>query len=115
MAVTLTALELAQALDETVTDDQGTETATDTVTRILDVVRYQVDRYAPDAPAAVSNEAAIRYAAYLCATTQSSWFTSMDLSGIKTEFHPNHGLAFRNCGAQALLTRYVRRNAGVIG
>ena len=115
MAVTISALELAQAIGETVTDDQGTETATNAITRLLDVAGPVVDRYAPDAPDAISNEAAIRLAGYLCGTVQSGWFTSIDVGGVTAEYQPNHGLAFRNSGAQALLSPWRVRKAGVIG
>ena len=138
MAVTITVQDLALALGETKTPEPSDSSVsgglsvrktlggddeeltspvlpTDPAARVHPVVVAMVDRYASAAPDAISNEAAIRLASYLCATEQTSWFTSIDLSGIKTEFQANHGLAFRNCGAQALLSPWRVRNAGVIG
>ena len=62
-----------------------------------------MDRYAPDAPDAVSNEAMVRYAAYLLATTETGWLTELDISGIAAKYRQS-GLAFRDSGAEALLS-----------
>ena len=55
MAVTITAAELAEAV--------GVDSTT--ATRLLAVAAALVNRYAPDAPHAISNEAAIRTAGWL--------------------------------------------------
>ena len=49
----------------------------------------------------------------MCAPAQPG-VLSVDLGGIATTYHPNHGLAFRNSGAQALLSPWRVRHAGVI-
>ena len=58
MAVTLTATELAEAL-------RAEQALAD---RLLPVATAIVDDYAPDAPAALANEATIRFAGYIART-----------------------------------------------
>ena len=74
-----------------------------------------IERYAPGAPAAVKDEAAIRFAGYL---SQSSSFGAIRKGGVgplSVEYIANHAAMFRNCGASSLLTHWKIRRAGVIG
>ena len=74
-----------------------------------------IEKYAPGAPAAVKDEAAIRFAGYLA---QSSSFGAILKGGVgplSIEYQTNHAAMFRNCGAAALLTHWKIRRAGVIG
>lgn len=65
MAVTVTALELATALRAADGVTALTEPLAGQVNRLLGSVVVLVEVYAPDAPEAVQNEAAIRLAAWL--------------------------------------------------
>ena len=60
MAVTLTVAQLANALRVGDTAEE-----TELVTRLLAASTAAVERYAPDAPNAIADEAAIRLAGYL--------------------------------------------------
>ena len=62
MAVTITATELAAAV--------GVDAAT--ATRLLSVATALVTRHAPEAPGAISNEAAIRCAGWLAEQPSAS-------------------------------------------
>ena len=101
--VTLTAAELA------------TETGAklDRAERILAVVSATVTEYAPAAPSALLNEAVIRLGGYLA---QSDYGTVREesIGNLQRSYQMNHAMAFRNSGAQALITRYKQRRAGVI-
>ena len=73
-----------------------------------------VEKYAPGAPDSVRDEACIRLIGYLA---QSSSFGAIRKGGVgplSIEYQTNHAAMFRNCGAQALLTHWKIRRAGVI-
>lgn len=91
----------------------GLEGNQDRAERILAVVSEMVDDYAPEAPEAVANEAAIRLGGYLA---QADYGTIRDesLGPHSVSWQMNHAMMFRNSGAQALLTRYRARRAAVI-
>ena len=103
VAVTLTAAELAEAVgvDETLG------------TRLLAVAAALVTRYAPDAPDAVANEAAIRTAGWL-AEQPSAAITSETEGDIRTSYAPTMLSALRHSGAMALLSAWKIRRAGQI-
>ena len=101
--VTLTAQQLA---DETSADLARAE-------RVLPVASQVVVDYAPNAPAAVLNEAVIRFAGYLLASDYGG-VRSESLGPMSVDYTVNHAAMFRNSGAAALLTRYKRRRAGAI-
>ena len=100
MAVTLTVAQLA----EVISGDAA---------RLLPVVQAVVQDYAPKAPEALQNEAAIRFASYL-ADAGSGASSRIEIGELTVERVTNHAPAFRNCGAAALLTRYRVRRAGAI-
>ena len=127
MAVTITALELADVLGiELVprTDpevDAGVTTyhgpgATDTATRLHAVACARVTLYAPDAPDAVSNEAVVRYAGHLCQTSdgRSAWQSYRAGELEFTQPATVAANAFRLSGAEAMLSPHKTRHAGVI-
>ena len=70
-----------------------------------------VDKYAPDAPHALSNEAAVRFTGYLL---QADYGTvrAEALGPKSVEYVTNHAAAFRNSGAAALLSPYKHRRGG---
>ncbi len=103
MAVTLTAAELAEAV--------GTDSAT--ATRLLVVATELVNRYAPDAPAAISNEAVIRTAGWLAEQPAAS-ITGETEGDVRTFYAPTMQSALRHSGAMALLTYWRVRRAGAI-
>ena len=103
MAVTITAAELGQAVGVDLT----------TATRLLAVAAALVNRYAPDAPDAVANEAAIRAAGWL-AEQPSASITSETEGDIRTSYAPTMLSALRHSGAMALLSPWKVRRAGVI-
>lgn len=74
----------------------------------------RIEDYAPRAPQALKNEAAVRFAGYLA---QSDYGAVADESvGPRSvTYTTNHAAMFRNCGAAGLLTRHRRRRAGSIG
>ena len=101
--VTLTAQQLS---DETAAD-------VDRATRVLPVVVEMVTRYAPHAPTAVANEAALRFGGYLLGS-DFGVIRREELGPMNVEYVTNHAAMFRNSGAASLLTRYKRRRAGTI-
>ena len=100
MAVTLTASELADALD-------GTD-----ATRLLVVVTELVVHYAPDAPDAMHNEAAIRAAGWLAERPAAA--SGETVGPLSASYAPGQHSALRHSGAMALLSPYKVRRAGVI-
>lgn len=128
MAVTISAAELAEELGIELTPRSEPETragvttyagpgATDDVTRLHAVACGRVTRYAPDAPDALSDMAVVRFAGHLCQTAdgRSAW---QGYSVGELEFSQPANVAanaFRLSGAEALLSLYKIRNAGVIG
>jgi len=128
VAVTITVAALAAELGETVTVSPQPETDGDVttfrapnetvegrVTRVHAVACERVDGYAPDAPDSISNEGVVRYAAYLLASQATAGAIIETNLGVEVKFAANHGLAFRNSGAEALLAPWKVRDAGVIG
>ena len=103
MAVTLTGQQLA---DETAA-------GLDRAERILAVASALVLEYAPHAPDSVANEAVIRLGGYLA---QSDYGTIQEesIGPRSVSYQMNHSAMFRNSGAQALLTRWKIRRAGLI-
>lgn len=103
MAVTLTAAELAEE----------TSASVDRATRVLAVATEFVSRFAPEAPEALQNEAAIRFGGYLLASDFGA-IRKESIGPRDVEYVTNHAAMFRNSGAAALLTRYRIRRAGSI-
>ena len=103
MAVTIGAPELAEAV--------GIPEAL--ATRILPTVTALVERFAPDAPVAIQNEAAIRTAGWL-SESPASGARREDIGDISTTFSPAATGALRSSGAMALLSTWKERRAGVI-
>ena len=73
-----------------------------------------VYREAPQAPVAVQREAIIRLAGYLGQSDFGS-HRQETIGPLSIEYAPNHGMAFRHCGAKALLAPWRVRRAGAIG
>ena len=103
MAVTLTAAQLAEAV--------GVDSKT--ATRLLAVAAELVNRFAPDAPDAISNEAAIRTAGWL-AEQPSAAIRAETEADISTSYAPSMQSALRHSGAMALLSSWKIRRAGAI-
>ena len=103
MAVDLTAASLAVALgvDET------------TATRLLAVAKPTVERYAPAAPAAIQNEAVIRFGGWLN-EAPASGARSESVGDITTGYSPAMTSGLRTSGATALLSAFKQRRAGAI-
>ena len=103
MAVDLTAASLGFALGVDVT----------VATRLLAVVKPTVERYAPDAPTAIQNEAAIRFGGWLN-ESPASGARSESIGDISTTFSPMATGGLRASGAMALLSPWKVRRAGAI-
>ena len=103
MAVTITAAELAEAV--------GVDSKT--ATRLLAVAAELVNRFAPDAPDAISNEAAIRTAGWL-AEQPAAAIRAETEGDISTSYAPSQMSALRHSGAMALLSPWKARRAGAI-
>ena len=77
--------------------------------RLLPVCRAIVEKYAPDAPEAVGNEAIIRICGYFAEARFGGFISN------QTKVPPSsHAAAFRNSGAQALVSPWKRRRAAGI-
>ena len=104
MAVTLTDAELAAAL--AVNDAMAL--------RLLPVAVALVERYAPDAPVPVQNEAAIRCAGWLIEAPAGP-FQSEATGDVRSGFDGSRALsALRHSGAMGLLTPWKVRRAGAV-
>lgn len=105
--MTLDAAGLAGAL--------GLDADSTVAARLLPVVTEAVNRYAPDAPDVMSDEAAVRYAAYLkdavAVPNAAGSFSIGDIGPLTSSPH-SHARAFTLSGAAALLSRYRKRRAG---
>ena len=122
MVVTLTQSQLATALAGNaarvgVLFVEAQVLATADATRLLPVVVEMVDHYAPAAPDAISNEAAIRVASHISqqpADARSS--ESYDILGVSFEVrHATSAISpLRASGAMALLSPYKVRRGGAI-
>ena len=73
-----------------------------TAARLRPVAVAVIERYAPDAPDAVKDEAAVRVAGYL-------------LDQPPAPAGDGHAAALRNSGAAALVSQWRVRRAGVVG
>ncbi|MCY3608982.1 MAG: hypothetical protein OXG57_11155 [Acidimicrobiaceae bacterium] len=100
MAVTIDADELATAA--------GIDAAA--ATRLLAVVTARIDRYAPDAPDAIANEAAVRGAAYL-GDAPAVPGSTVDLGPVKIGTPYTNQDWWRKSGAAALLSPWRVRRA----
>ena len=82
--------------------------------RLRPVVVALVERYAPDAPDAVQNEAAIRCAGWL-AESPAGAIRSETTGDVRTTFDGARSLgALRHSGAMGLLSPWKVRRAGAI-
>ena len=84
-----------------------------TADRLLAVGSALVTRYAPDAPAAISNEAVIRVAGWLAEAPTSGPRTET-IGDVTTAWSPNMTGALRASGAMGLLSPFKVRRAGAI-
>lgn len=74
-----------------------------------------IERYAPGAPQAVKDEAALRFIGYM-KQAPAAPISKIDVGSLEIEYGTtNHAAMFRHCGAAALLTRWRMRRGGVIG
>ena len=104
MAVTLTASELEAALAINAA----------LAARLHAVVVGLVERYAPDAPEAIQNEAAIRCAGWL-AESPAGAIRSETTGDVRTVFDvARASSALRHSGGMGLLTAWKVRRAGSI-
>ena len=85
----------------------------DTLDRLGAAATTLVERYAPDAPIAIKNEATIRCAGWL-AQQPAAAVRSESVGDIRTSFAPTHTSALRHSGAMALLSPWRVRRAGAI-
>ena len=104
MAVTLIEAELEAAL--------GVNPAL--AARLYPVAVALVERYAPDAPEAVQNEAVIRTAGWLDEQPRGG-VRSETIGDEAYEYAPAMVSALRHSGAMALLSPWKVRRAGAIG
>ena len=84
-----------------------------TATRLLAVSTSLVERYAPTAPAAIQNEAAIRCCGWLNEQPHAA-VRSESVGDISTDYSPNMQSALRHSGGMALLSPWKVRRAGAI-
>ena len=72
--------------------------------RLLPVARCLVMKYAPDAPEAIKNESILRICGYFAEARFGGFVSS------QTKIPPSsHAAAFRNSGAQALVSPWKKR------
>ena len=102
MALTLTESDLADAIGDA-----------DAAKRLLPVVTELVNEYAPDAPDALANEAAIRAAAWLRDAPADGARRSV-AGPVSVTYNTGNQNALRHSGAASLLTRWKKRRAGAI-
>ena len=122
MGVTLTEAELSEALVGNmarvgVLMSEASALADLDAARLLPVVTEMVNRFAPAAPDAISNEAAIRAAGYLAQQpADARQSESYNILGVQFETSHATGAVspLRASGAMALLTSYKVRRAGKI-
>ena len=84
-----------------------------TATRLLAVSTALVERYAPDAPEPIQNEAAIRCCGWLNEQPAAA-VRSESVGDISAAYAPNMMGALRHSGAMALLSPWKIRRAGSI-
>ena len=121
MAVTITAANLAFRIGlESGSHVPGAQMSAQEIAaqalsaQLLAVAAGQVEEYAPNAPDQTANEATVRFAGYL-AQSDFGGVRKEDAGPLSTEWTTNHASAFRNSGAEMLLTRWKVRRAGAIG
>ena len=85
-----------------------------TLDRLGSAAAALVERYAPDAPQPIKNEAAIRCAGWLVQQPAAA-VRSESVGDIRTSYAPTHTGALRHSGAMALLSPWAVRRAGAIG
>ena len=85
----------------------------DTLDRLGAAAAALVERYAPDAPIAIKNEAVVRAAGWLAQQPAAS-VRSESVGDIRTSYMPTHSGALRHSGAMALLSPWKIRRAGAI-
>jgi len=100
MAVTITAAQLAIAIRAAASEDAIPDAVTTVIGFLLPAASAVVLDYAPHAPDAVHNAAAIRL---------SGWLYDAEPSD------PRVGSALRVSGAQALLSHFREHRAGAVG
>ena len=103
MAVTITEAQLAEAL--------GVNQAL--ADRLRPVAVALVERYAPAAPEAIQNEAAVRCAGWLADTPAAS-LQAEQFGDVSVTWAPGQLSALRHSGAMALLSPWKVRRAGSI-
>ena len=86
----------------------------DTLDRLGAAAATLVERYAPDAPSEIKNEAVVRAAGWLAQQPAAS-VRSESVGDIRTSYMPTHLSALRHSGAMALLSPWKIRRAGAIG
>ena len=104
MAVTLTRQELATAIRATA----------DVAGRLLPVATELVERYAPNAPPSVQDEAVIRTSGWLVQQPMDAR-RSTTVGGVSSSWAVTHTSALRHSGAMALLSSWKIRRGGAIG
>ena len=102
MAVTLTVRQLGPAI--------GVDAST--ATRLRAVVVALVGHYAPSAPEAVANEAAIRAAGWLAEQPNASIRSERE-GEIQTDYAPSQTGAMLHSGAKSLLYPWRAKTAGI--
>ena len=107
MAVTLTVVQLAARV-------KGAAEDSATAAQLLAVASALVEQYAPGAPVALQNEAAVRFAGYL-AQSDFGAIPKESIGPRSVDYVTNHANAWRNSGAAMLLSRWRVRRAGAIG
>ena len=104
MAVTIDAAALSEAIKQ----------PSALAERVLAVATEMVQRYAPDAPEAVQNEAVIRTSGYL-AQHPSDARRDSTTGGVSSSWAVTHTSALRHSGAMSLLSPWKVRRAGAVG
>ena len=85
-----------------------------TLDRLGSTAAALVERYAPDAPQPVKNEATIRAAGWM-REQPSAAVRSESVGDISTSYAATHTSALRHSGGMALLTGWKQRRAGAVG
>ena len=104
----------ALAAARTCLSDAIGETVEETLDRLGSTAAALVERYAPDAPQAVKNEASIRAAGWLV-EQPSAAIRSESIGDVSTSFAPSLTSALQHSGAMGLLSPWKIRRAGAIG
>ena len=105
MAVTLSLAQLREDVETGLPDAA--------LQRHLDAASRLIQDYAPDAPDALQNEAAIRLVSWLVDQPRAS-VRSEHVGEYKAEYAPSMNNALLHSGASPLLARYSERRLGVL-